>query len=89
MCTAGGRVLQLGPKTSFSEGLTALGNLNLRLTDIAFGVSHALALTADGQVLSFGTNERGQLGLGHTRNVANVRALACFLVSTRNTSMWM
>lgn len=41
----------------------------LEIKQIACGDSHCLAITADGGVLSWGRNQNGQLGLGHTEDV--------------------
>jgi len=38
-----------------------------KITQISTGFQHSLALTSTGQVFSFGRNERGQLGIGHTK----------------------
>jgi alpha-tubulin suppressor-like RCC1 family protein len=35
-----------------------------RVTSVAAGGSHSVALTVGGQVLAFGSSKRGQLGLG-------------------------
>jgi len=37
-----------------------------KVTQISTGFQHSVALTSAGQVFSFGRNERGQLGVGHT-----------------------
>ena len=39
-----------------------------RLIDLAAGSSHFLALNSDGNVLSWGDNESGQLGVGDGKN---------------------
>jgi len=38
-----------------------------KITQISTGFQHSLALTSNGQVFAFGRNERGQLGVGHTK----------------------
>ncbi len=48
------------------EVLTLAGHF---IDDITVGSEHTLALTSDGQVLAWGSNGEGQLGLGHTSAV--------------------
>jgi len=38
-----------------------------KITQISTGFQHSLALTSNGQVFAFGRNERGQLGVGHSK----------------------
>uniref|UniRef100_A0A6B2L5F4 RCC1-like domain-containing protein n=1 Tax=Arcella intermedia TaxID=1963864 RepID=A0A6B2L5F4_9EUKA len=38
-----------------------------KINQVATGFQHSLALTNSGQVLAFGRNERGQLGVGHSK----------------------
>lgn len=40
-----------------------------RVTAIAAGGNHTMVLTVGGAILGFGRNHKGQLGLGHARNV--------------------
>ena len=54
MCRAGGVPHDLGEK--------------LRITMLAAGEDHTLALGDDGGVYAWGAGGRGQLGLGGTRN---------------------
>jgi len=60
--------------------------MSFRVKQIAAFGKHALALTMDGQVYSWGANDRGQLGLGHTQDIRrphlvpdlyNVAAVSC------------
>jgi alpha-tubulin suppressor-like RCC1 family protein len=45
-----------------------------KISQIATGFQHSFALTNTGQVLAFGRNERGQLGLGHSKGVQDIPA---------------
>eukprot|EP00741_Cyanophora_paradoxa_P013011 tig00020660_g12566.t1 len=47
-----------------------------RVSDVAAGLDHSLALGVDGTVFSWGDNQFGQLGLGHARSVGEPRAVA-------------
>jgi len=38
-----------------------------KVTQVAAGFQHTVALTSAGQVYTFGRNERGQLGVGHVK----------------------
>jgi len=38
-----------------------------KIVQISTGFQHSVALTSTGQVFSFGRNERGQLGIGHSK----------------------
>ena len=55
------------PRVSSTKGPVLRGELcGLSLTALACGDSHTLALTASGVVMCCGSNESGQLGLGHS-----------------------
>ncbi|KAF5842172.1 regulator of chromosome condensation 1/beta-lactamase-inhibitor protein II [Dunaliella salina] len=45
--------------------------LGLRMAQATGGGAHSLALSADGDVYSFGSNTQGQLGLGHCSSVCS------------------
>ncbi|KAF0297934.1 putative E3 ubiquitin-protein ligase HERC1 [Amphibalanus amphitrite] len=46
------------------------------VVEVAVGAEHTLALTADGLVFAWGTNNDGQLGLGHTAGVREPQLVA-------------
>ncbi|CAM6119340.1 unnamed protein product [Calypogeia fissa] len=50
----------------------------LQIKQIACGDSHCLAITADGDVHSWGRNQNGQLGLGHDEDVLVPRKVSAF-----------
>lgn len=43
------------------------------VVQLAAGLSHSVALTADGEVWTFGSGQEGQLGLGHTHSEPSPR----------------
>ncbi|MEA2077555.1 MAG: T9SS type A sorting domain-containing protein [Candidatus Marinimicrobia bacterium] len=50
-------------KGAYSEGTTYLGdNSGNKITDVALGLQHSIALAADGTLYSWGQNTNGQLG---------------------------
>lgn len=51
---------------------------NAVVTKLACGYYHTVAVTEDGAVYTFGRNDYGQLGLGHSKHVAKptVRAMS-------------
>ncbi|MEE9450789.1 MAG: hypothetical protein V3V72_12125, partial [Ignavibacteriaceae bacterium] len=52
-------------KGAYSEGTTYLGdNINNKITAVALGYYHSIALAVDGTVYSWGRNHYGQLGDG-------------------------
>ena len=53
----GGKLISLGP------GRVPLHN-NIKISSISCGLHHTLLLTSSGQVLAFGSNTHGQLGVG-------------------------
>jgi hypothetical protein len=64
-----------------TRGFHQLGEQGVQLQDIqhqASEHSHALALTAEGEVYAFGRNQHGQLGLSHCRDVQSPTLLARF-----------
>lgn len=44
---------------------TEKGNLSARVTSIVCGWNHSCVLVADGSIECWGSNQFGQLGLGH------------------------
>jgi alpha-tubulin suppressor-like RCC1 family protein len=72
-----GLYIKNGNIYGFGKGIDNLFNTNIHLLgpnlknikQISTSDGHTLALTEDGQVYSFGRNESGQLGLGHTKNI--------------------
>lgn len=54
------------------------GLKGLEIKQIACGDSHCLAVTGDGEVHSWGRNQNGQLGLGHTEDVLVPNKVAAF-----------
>lgn len=46
---------------------------NVRIVEVAAGYSFSLAVTANGEVYSWGFNEKCQLGLGHRYNQSTKR----------------
>ena len=64
--TYGGSVIQCHEIKSQELDIRALlnGLCGKRVVDIAMGGTHCLALTEDGEVYSWGKNEKGQLGDG-------------------------
>lgn len=65
----GGETYRLDKRKGFHTAFKMLPSLAQCVVDIIDGGQHYLALTEDGQVYSFGSNDQGQLGLGHTRTV--------------------
>lgn len=59
-----------GRLTSLSSGEDKFWFKRDEIADIASGDSHAAVLTVSGQLFTLGSNEWGQLGVGHTRNLA-------------------
>mmetsp|Transcript_20577 Transcript_20577/g.27113 ORF Transcript_20577/g.27113 Transcript_20577/m.27113 type:complete len:678 (+) Transcript_20577:889-2922(+) len=43
----------------------------VRITSIAAGYGHAMALSSEGRLFAYGYNDKGQLGLGHRINSSN------------------
>ena len=71
--TTDGRAFQWGNICTEEDKDTAVYQLNFlsgsameneRITQIACGDFHAMALTSEGQVYSWGGNDQGQLGIG-------------------------
>uniref|UniRef100_H2LCV9 RCC1 and BTB domain containing protein 2 n=1 Tax=Oryzias latipes TaxID=8090 RepID=H2LCV9_ORYLA len=75
---------QLGNGTT-NHGLTpALVSTNLlgkRVTEVACGSHHTIALTADGEVFAWGYNNSGQVGSGSTANQPTPRRVSSCLQS--------
>ncbi|XP_072316743.1 RCC1 and BTB domain-containing protein 2 isoform X1 [Eucyclogobius newberryi] len=75
---------QLGNGTT-NHGLTpALVSTNLlskRVTEVACGSHHSIALTADGEVFAWGYNNSGQVGSGSTANQPTPRRVSSCLQS--------
>lgn len=65
------KVLRIDEREEFDESFAQLTAMlhDDPIVDIAQGKSHYLVLTTSGRLFSFGSNEHGQLGLGHTRTV--------------------
>jgi hypothetical protein len=65
------------------------------IIQIATSNNHALALTAEGEVFSFGNNDYGQLGLGHNfecsvpQLINNISDVICVSVSDRHSLLLM
>ena len=59
-----------GRLTSLSSGEDKFWFKRDEIADIASGDSHAAVLTVSGQLFTLGSNEWGQLGVGHTRSLA-------------------
>lgn len=70
MCSGCSRVaLLFGRLTSLSSGEDKFWFKRDEIADVASGDSHAAILTVNGQLFMLGSNEWGQLGVGHTRSV--------------------
>lgn len=63
----GGHTYRFDTRQGFQAAFDLLPGLQQNIVDIAIGARHFLALTEEGKVYSFGANDQGQLGLGHTR----------------------
>jgi len=65
----GGRTWRFQKNATFDKPFSWLPKLRDEIQDIAEGDGFYLCLNSSGVVYSFGRNDCGQLGLGHTRNV--------------------
>ncbi|KAM3585280.1 uncharacterized protein V6R79_012788 [Siganus canaliculatus] len=75
---------QLGNGTSIQRMSPVLVNLqNKKVTQVACGSHHTLALTDDGEVFSWGYNNCGQIGTGNTATQACPRKVAGLLQDKR------
>ena len=52
---------------SFRDLYQRLQNSKASVVDMSFGQDYWVALTSDGRIFTYGRNDVGQLGLGHTR----------------------
>jgi alpha-tubulin suppressor-like RCC1 family protein len=95
--TSGGRVLawggnfagQLGDGTSTDRSTPVLVHLpaHTRVTAVAAGADHSLALTSGGRVLAWGDNLGGELGDGSTTTGSSTPVLVQLPARTRVTAV--
>ena len=62
------QVLALEPEAVESVHFRDRSGIDTRVVGICAGPFHSVALTAGGRVFSWGMNQKGELGLGHTNN---------------------
>uniref|UniRef100_A0A8C6LFI6 RCC1 and BTB domain containing protein 2 n=8 Tax=Nothobranchius TaxID=28779 RepID=A0A8C6LFI6_NOTFU len=90
IATADGEVLawghngysQLGNGTTnhgLTPALVSTNLLNKRVTEVACGSHHTIALTSDGEVFAWGYNNSGQVGSGSTANQPTPRRVSSCL----------
>jgi alpha-tubulin suppressor-like RCC1 family protein len=60
---------------------------NLQWSSVSCGAEHTLAITRDGKVFSFGSNEHGQLGLGSSMQSAYAPVQIPFFAGMRATKV--
>ncbi|XP_037533816.1 RCC1 and BTB domain-containing protein 2 [Nematolebias whitei] len=75
---------QLGNGTTnhgLTPALVSTNLLNKRVTEVACGSHHTIALTSDGEVYAWGYNNSGQVGSGSTANQPTPRRVSSCLQS--------
>lgn len=84
---ASGGEREPGPKQVYCLGRSLYGGENLsghfsirgdEVVDVAAGDTHSAVITAQGRLFMFGTNEWGQLGLGHKNKVTKPTCVSAF-----------
>ena len=58
-----------------SEASSILLTGNEKITHIAAGDAHNLVLTSYGRLFTFGYNNKGQLGQGHSKNISSAKLI--------------
>lgn len=75
----GNRTFRFTQRSEFDYAFSCLIQIPEEIIDIAAGAQHYLCLTESGIVYSFGRNDQGQLGIGHTRDTAQPTAVTKFI----------